>query len=94
MREKSVENQIKAYVYSEGGIAIKLFAGVEQGKNTLDLIGGVYGRPFWVEVKKPNGVASVVQLELVKRFKAQGFISGVVESLDEFKELFKRETNG
>ncbi len=89
--EKRVENEIKAWVWNEGGWVVKLHAGMEQGRDTLDLLGGLYQRPFLVEVKKVGGIPSLAQLILVERALSQGYVSGIVDSLESFKRLFKKE---
>lgn len=88
--EKKVEEAIKAWVRApaQGGWCVKIHAGAEQGKATLDLLGGLNGRPFLVEIKKPGEVGSPMQDALVERSKREGYISAVVDSLDEFKGLF------
>ena len=86
--EKKVENEIKEFIWNSGGFVAKIHAGAETGKSTLDLIGGMSDKPFLVEVKRAGGVASPSQKILVKRAKGQGYISGIVQSLDEFKALF------
>ena len=85
--EKKVENEIKEFIWNSGGFVAKVHAGAEQGRNTLDLIGGIFGKPLMVEVKRVGGVPSKAQLIIVKRAKLHGYISGIVESLDEFKKL-------
>lgn len=87
--EKLVETQIKDFIIRSGGWVSKIHAGLEQGKNTLDLVGGVFGKPFFIEVKQVGGTPSKAQKILVKRAKRQGYVSDIVESLDEFKQLFE-----
>lgn len=90
-REKDVENQIKAHVtglYRADSTVVKIHASGEQGKNTLDLIGSYYGRPFQVEVKKPGHSGTEIQDYFVKRARAGGYVAGVVESLEQFLMMF------
>lgn len=70
---------------------VKIHAGGETGKATLDLLGGLHGKPFLVEVKKVGEVGSLMQDVLVERAIGQGYISGIVDSLDGFKRLFQVE---
>lgn len=88
MTEKSVETEIKEYVAAHYGWVTKIHADGMQGKSTLDLLGSVFGKPFYVEVKKPGGVASPMQNFLVNRAQRTGFISGIVDDLDDFVVLF------
>lgn len=87
-REKAVENEIKAWVRAQGGWCTKLHAGVESGNATLDLLGGLNGRPFYVEIKRPGGSIRPMQKVVVERAKAQGYLSEIVDSLEAFKRLF------
>lgn len=80
------------WVRKSGGWVVKIHAGAEVGKGTLDLLGGLYGKPFNVEVKKPGEVGSPMQDALVARSKAQGYISAVVDSLEDFKALFRLDS--
>jgi hypothetical protein len=93
--EKRIENAIKAYVRAhkrtsgDGSFVVKLFANGEQGKTTLDLVGSFRGKPFMVEVKAPNGKTSLIQSMLVKQARKGGYVSGVVDSVMAFIDLFE-----
>lgn len=89
MREKDVESHIKDYVRQQGGWVVKLHADGTQGMNTLDLLGSLNGKPFLVEVKKPNGRVRPHQTYLVERASTTGYVSGIVSSLKEFKALWQ-----
>lgn len=91
MREKDVENQIKAHIrelYRADSFVTKIHAGGEQGKSTLDLIGSYMGRPIQVEVKKVGGVVSDMQRYLIERARRGGYIADVVDSLEQFLMMF------
>jgi hypothetical protein len=87
--EKLIENAIKKYIRDSGGWVVKIHAGMEQGKSTLDLLGSLNRKPFLVEVKRVGGVPSLAQEILVTRARMSGYVSGIIESLDEFKALFE-----
>jgi hypothetical protein len=87
-REKDVEGKIKQMIKRSGGFCVKLHADALQGRETLDFIGAYRGKPFMIEIKRPGGVQTPIQGYLVRRAKANGFISGTVESVEEFEELF------
>jgi hypothetical protein len=88
-REKLVEHNIRVKIWLEPkSFCMKIHADGMQGKNTLDLIGAYKGRPFMIEVKAPDGVPSMIQEALVRRFQKCGYVAGVVSSWDEFKALF------
>lgn len=86
--EKQVEHDIRDYVKIQGGFCIKIHADEIQGRETLDYIGGLFGKPFMIDTKAPYGTVSKLQKYLIKRAKVHGYISGAPSSLKEFKELF------
>lgn len=88
MREKTIETRIRQHVSARGGFCVKLHADAMQGKTTLDLLGGYRGKPFLVEVKRPDGKATTLQQALVRIARRNGFISGIVSSVEEFEALF------
>ncbi len=89
MREKDVETTIRKHIktmplsWSE-----KLHADGFQGRSTVDLVGSDRGRPFWVEVKAPDGVLSSIQAFSLERARLSGYVSGCVSSVEEFRRLF------
>ena len=88
-REKSVEEKIKAKVKRAKGFCVKLHADALQGRETLDFIGAYRGKPFMIEIKRPGGVQTPIQGYLVRRAKANGYIAGTGDSVEEFEELFR-----
>lgn len=89
MSEKSIENEIKFFVKSERGWVTKIHADGVQGKDTVDLIGGLYGKPFYVEVKKDeHEEPSKIQEYLLDRAAQSGYVAGCIGSLEAFKDLF------
>lgn len=86
--EKVVEEAIRTYVKCQGGFLFKIHADEIQGRETLDYVGGVFGQPFMIDTKSKSGTPTKLQKYLVKRALKQGYISGIVDSVEAFKELF------
>jgi hypothetical protein len=96
MREKDVENRIKAHVrelYRADSFVTKIHAGAETGKDTLDLIGSYLGKPFQYEVKKPGEKATDMQMYLIKRARRGGYIADCGDSLEHFIMMFSERGN-
>lgn len=92
MSEKSIENEIKFFVKSERGWVTKIHADGVQGKDTVDLIGSLYGLPFIVEVKDGDKAPSKIQQFILDRAAQSGYVAGCVGTLAAFKALFPMAT--
>lgn len=91
--EKRIESHIKRYVKSTpNSFVVKLHGGAVTGKGYPDLIGSLGGRPFWVEVKASGKPARPEQRLWTERATKCGYVSGVVDSLTSFQQLFEEET--
>lgn len=90
--EKSVEKYLRKQVIQRGGLCIKqdTEAGIPD-RLVLDQNGNVY----WVELKRPDGRLSAVQVEFHQRLKDRHFKVYVLwnfEDVDKFiSENFKEE---
>lgn len=76
------------HIRTSGGVVFNLHGSV-YGKHMPDLIGGYNGKPFAVEVKDATGTPSKGQTYRLRQLQTQGYVTGVVRSVDDFKELFK-----
>lgn len=71
--EKSVENEIKAYIKSHGGLAYKIHGGdLYQETGIPDLLVCWNGLFFGIEVKDPHGEPSTIQLAQGARIMKAG----------------------
>jgi len=88
MLEKSIVAAIKKRVMESGGKCYKLHGTAYTVAGAPDLIGCYRGRAFAVEVKQSGRGATVIQRRELDEWRAQGWVSGVVHSTDEFELLF------
>lgn len=90
MDETSLQRKIQEWVSHSGGNSLKLHGNAFQRKGEPDLIGSLPGPiPFAVETKVGDNTPSKIQLYRLSRWAEQGWITGVVYSLDEFIALFE-----
>lgn len=90
--EKAIENEIKEYITSLGGLCYKIHGGdIYQEAGIPDLLccwGGLF---FGIEVKDPQGKPSAIQLAQGARIKkAQGHFI-IAKSLQDVKDYVTRE---
>lgn len=88
-KEKRTEREIAGYVNRHPeSFVIKFHGSAVTGKGIPDLWGALYGVPFAVEIKAPDGTVSNGQALWVRRLQSCGYVSGVVYDLDGFLSLF------
>lgn len=89
--EKSVENEIKAYIKSRGGLCYKIHGGdLYQETGIPDLLccwGGLF---FGIEVKDPGGKASAIQLAQGARIKNAGGHFLIARSVQDVKDYIEK----
>ncbi|MGM8215151.1 VRR-NUC domain-containing protein [Bacillaceae bacterium W0354] len=81
MKEKTIENQIKGYLDQIGAWYIKTHGNMFSKAGTPDIIACINGTFVGIEVKKPGGQPSALQLAQIKRIEQSGGISFVADSL-------------
>lgn len=90
--EKSVENEIKEYIKSCGGLCYKIHGGdLYQETGIPDLLccwGGLF---FGIEVKDPSGTPSAIQLAQGARIKKAGGHFIIAKSLQDVKDYVFKE---
>lgn len=79
--EKTIENQIKCYLDQIGAWYIKTHGNMFSKAGTPDIIACINGRFVGIEVKKPGGKVSALQLAQIKRIERAGGIAFVTDSL-------------
>jgi len=85
--ESQVVKQISAYLKSLPECWFMKTHGGRFGKKGIpDIVGCHKGRMFAIEVKRPGGKATALQLHELKKIKAAGGIALVAESKDEVAE--------
>lgn len=90
--EKRIENEIKEYIKSCGGLCYKIHGGdLYQESGIPDLLccwGGLF---FGIEVKDPNGKPSAIQLAQGARIKkAKGHFI-IATSVQDVKDYIEKE---
>jgi hypothetical protein len=85
MTEQQLQSKIKKYAELNGWIAIKTIKLSEAGYPDLFLFKD--GKTIFVEVKKPNGITSPLQILRHKQLRLQGFQCEVVSNLEQFKTI-------
>lgn len=90
--EKEIENSIKEYIKSCGGLCYKIHGGdLYQESGIPDLLccwGGLF---FGIEVKDPEGEPSALQLAQGVRIKKAGGHFLVAKSVQDVKDYIEKE---
>ena len=90
--EKSVEDEIKAYIKERGGLCYKIHGGdLYQETGIPDLLccwGGLF---FGIEVKDPGGKPSAIQLAQGARIMKAGGHFLVAKSLQDVKDYVEKK---
>ena len=87
MTEADIQRKIQAAINLRGGKCIKIHGGPYSVAGTPDLIGVLDGRSFAVEVKQPGKRATAKQELELSAWGNQGWLVGVVTSVEEVLEL-------
>jgi len=90
--EKRIENEIKAYIAQNGGLAYKIHGGdLYQETGIPDLLCCWKGLFFGIEVKDPTGKPSTIQLVQGARIKKAGGHFLIAKSLQDVKDYIKEK---
>lgn len=88
MKEKSIENKIKAYLKSiDGMYFFKEHGGLYGTAGVPDIICCYKGKFIAFEVKAPDGKTTVLQDATIKRIIGAGGSAYVVRSVEEVKSI-------
>lgn len=95
MREKNIENRIKAYLKSKGVWHVKYFANSFTPVGIPDILACCNGRFLAIEVKNETGKTSPLQDYNIEQIKRCGGIALVVkpQNFGEFKQLVEELLN-
>lgn len=86
-KEKTITNNILKYLRSLSGChAVKVHQS-QYGSGQADISGVIDGRAFQIEVKRPGGKATPLQLKCLREWRDAGAIAGVCYSVDDVKIL-------
>lgn len=85
--EKAIENEIKTYIASCGGLCYKIHGGdLYQETGIPDLLCCLGGLFFGIEVKDPQGKPSAIQLAQGARIKKAGGHFIIAKSVQDVKD--------
>lgn len=90
MSEKTIENKIKGYLDAIGAYHIKTHGNMFSKAGTPDIIACVNGVFVAIEVKKPGGVVSALQMANIKLINNAGGTAFVAYSLDDVKRELRK----
>ncbi|MBP5426695.1 MAG: VRR-NUC domain-containing protein [Clostridiales bacterium] len=86
MREKNIENKIKAYLKSKGAYYVKYFGNSYSQVGVPDILACYKGRFIGIEVKNEKGKTSPLQDINLQQIKDAGGISLVARSVEDVKK--------
>jgi len=88
MKESDIHRKIiKALNALPETFVFKVHGGPYQMAGISDIVGVHRGRPVALEVKRPGGKATAIQLAFLAKWIAAGGVGGVVTSVEEAIEL-------
>jgi hypothetical protein len=82
--EKTIERRIIGEIKKRGGVVVSIHGTATGARGFPDLIGGLEGRPFALEVKKPGEPLTPLQRWWLQHLKEQGYITLRVVSVKDF----------
>lgn len=90
MREQDVQTKIMNYITSIGGLPVKFNnIGIYAKAGVSDILACVKGRFVAIEVKKPGGRPSQLQLQFIDAINKIGGIAFIADNLDIVKDKLK-----
>lgn len=87
MREKSIENKIKAYLKSQGAYYVKYHGNQFSQVGVADLLVCYKGRFLAIEIKNETGKTSPLQDVNIELVKKAGGISFVARSVEDVRKV-------
>lgn len=90
MKEKTIENKIKAYLKTIDGLYFfKEHGGLYGTAGVPDIICCYKGKFIALEVKTDDGKTTALQDATIKRIRKAGGIAEIVRSVDEVKRIIE-----
>lgn len=83
--EKSIENQIKKWLDSNGYWWMKVHGDMFQKAGVPDIIACINGKFVGIEVKRPGGRVSELQKHQIEQIQKSGGVAFVAYSLEEVR---------
>ena len=93
MLERRVATKLLNMINADGicSFAIKYHGTATTLAGIPDVIGAWRGQPFAIEIKTPDEKVrglSLIQRAWLEKFQRGGYVTGVVTSIQEFRDLF------
>ena len=85
--ERTIVDKIKKYLMSLPSCYVIKTHGSRFGSGQPDLIGCCQGRTLALEVKRPGGKPTTLQLKTLDKWRDAGAIAGVVYGVEDVKDL-------
>jgi Holliday junction resolvase len=87
MTEADIQRAIRKEIERRGGKCIKIHGNEFTVAGTPDLLGGLDGRPFAIEVKRPGGKPTLKQAHELAGWEAQGWAVGIAHSVQDALQI-------
>lgn len=83
--EKTIENQIKKWLESNGYWWMKVHGDMFQKSGVPDILACINGKCVGIEVKRPGGVVSELQKYNIEKIQAAGGVAFVAYSVEDVR---------
>ncbi len=88
--EKTIENQIKKWLDSQGYWWMKVHGDMFQKSGIPDILACINGKFVGIEVKRPGGVMSELQKYNIEKIQAAGGVAFVAYSVEDVRNNLDR----
>lgn len=89
-KEQDIQTSIMNYIKSIGGLPVKFNnMGIYATAGVSDILACIKGRFVAIEVKKPGGKPSALQLNFINAINSIGGIAFWTDNLDDVKDKLK-----
>jgi len=85
IKEKTIENQIKKWLESQGYWWMKVHGDMFQKSGVPDILACINGKFVGIEVKRPGGVVSELQKYNIEKIQAAGGVAFVAYSVEDVR---------
>ena len=90
-RESVLQRQIIKHLRGMGAWVFNVHGSSYQQVGVPDLLVGYQGRFYAMEVKRPGGILSAVQVKVIEEIRSSGSVAGRVESIEEAVRLLEEK---
>ena len=90
-KESLLQRQIIKHLRGMGAWVFNVHGSPYQQVGVPDLLVGYQGRFYAMEVKRPGGILSAVQVKVIEEIRSSGSVAGRVESIEEAVRLLEEK---